>query len=84
MGLKSGAARKGDSAWGRKMLRRRGFLRQQALYPTLAPVWIANATRARQGLPLLPIPSLEPLRRAPDTGSVVVQRGTKRDEEVSG
>jgi hypothetical protein len=76
-GRASAVSRKGNSAWGRSMLTRKGFLAQQAAYPTLLPLWQENARRKQKGLPPLPIPSLEPLRRAPEVSEVRVQRGSQ-------
>src|SRR5262245_24046633 len=57
-GLKTGAARAGDSEWGQWMRRRRGGRTQKLCYPTFWPLWLENARRAKRGLPLLPIPEV--------------------------
>lgn len=56
---------KRNSQWGATMLRRRGWLRQQALYPGLTQLWRLNAIRTRWGLPLLPVPDLTGIARYP-------------------
>src|SRR5881396_3889469 len=63
------AARKGDSAWGRMMalksVGQRGGKARAKHYPTLVKLWAQraaairwNPTRAKRGLPLLPVPDV--------------------------
>ena len=68
-GKASGALRKGDSAWGRALARHRnqkrgGHARAES-YPKLCRLWAQraaairwNPTRAKRGLPLLPVPDV--------------------------
>src|SRR5262245_38510048 len=74
-GLKTGAARDGDSEWGQRMRRRRGGRTQKLCYPTLWPLWLENARRTRRGLPLLPIPEVPAELMRP---SSVQQREARR------
>lgn len=59
-GIASARERKGDSAWGRAFVRhrnqKRGGRAQKRHYPELSRIWIENARRTRQGLPLIPVP----------------------------
>src|SRR5690242_11766306 len=48
-------ARVGDSAWGVSMFRRRAALAMHRHYPQLSRTWALNASRARRGLPPLPV-----------------------------
>src|SRR3990167_3576226 len=73
----STAARRGDSEWGRWMLRRRGWLAMTRAYPTLHKLWLANAGRRLHGLPPLPVPAVEPGRAQPES-EVRVQRGRSK------
>lgn len=66
--------RVGNSAWGARMRRRRGYLAQQRSYPTLAPIWFANGPRKRLGLPLIPVPDVGLIRGPGDSG-VSIQHG---------
>ena len=53
------AGRKGDSAWGRRMVAQRGQQAQQEHYPGLSKVWARNANRVRWGLPLERVPLIQ-------------------------
>jgi len=68
------AQRRGDSAWGAYMRRRKGWVAQQTSYPGLVKLWRANANRVRLGLPPLPVPDTSLIRARP-ASQVTVQRG---------
>ncbi len=73
------ASRKGDSAWGRKMMGLRANKAMRQAYPDLVALWRMNGTRASMGLPPLPVPSLEGVARHSKkprpASSVEVQHG---------
>ena len=78
------AVRKGDSDWGRWMRRRKGTQAMRRSYPTLWRVWAANGNRARWGLPLLPVPSVEPGRVKAESEVRVQRGGSKAQRGGSG
>ncbi len=59
-GIESSRPHKGDSAWGRALVRhqwqKRGGRAQKRHYPGLWRIWLENARRARLGRPLIPVP----------------------------
>jgi hypothetical protein len=74
------------------MLARKGFIRQQAAYPTLAPAWLANGRRIKAGLPPLPLPVVEGVKKKRRKGQearlesqIIVELGEVPDgEETDG
>jgi hypothetical protein len=62
-GTESSRDRKGNSTWGRAFVRhrnqKRGGRAQKRQYPRLWRIWIENATLARLGLPLIPVPPVD-------------------------
>jgi hypothetical protein len=84
-GIAASRDRVGDSEWGKRMLRRRGYVTQQRDYPTLSKGWRENGLRKARGLPMLPLPAVEGGKRAARPESqITVERGGAPDGEPDG
>ncbi len=81
-GKVSGAVRKGDSAWGQRMRRRKGFVHQQRHYRDLRLEWLEKGRRTLAGQPLKRLPDVKLLLRVPPASSVEVQRGNQVERQV--